>query len=71
MTDSPITTNPRGFPPGRVIAHKEKAMPKLNSKKWRCCEARLSTLRGACRSDIPRGGNGNHPHGYKFSRKRR
>ena len=29
------------------------------------------TLRGACRSDISRGGNGNHAHGDKFSRKRR
>ncbi len=29
------------------------------------------TLRGACRRDIPGGGNGNHAHGYKLSRKRR
>ena len=29
------------------------------------------TLRGACRSDIPGGGNDNHAHGDEFSRKRR
>ena len=29
------------------------------------------TLRGACRSDIPRGGNGHYAYGYKFSRKGR